>query len=253
MYKITTNDNYVISNYSGNKLSKATNVTQVRQEPPLAQICPLCSVELPLLPPPNPPIPLTYLCRILALEKLGLVVNTTPGLPAIPTSITITAPNGLTIDIARLQNAIASGNSQLPTGSLDGYLSMVFDTIRNSIYNNSKTAFILILSIIILQSFILFLFIIILMMVYGHIGVGMGLISLLIGLIIAVTALIVMFVETEHYATLAEEQVNDAVSNVFSNIQCAFNSETCCYAGSSKVPPCYCPSSDMKTCTCTNT
>jgi len=156
----------------------------------------------------------------------------------------------LTLDLARVANALNYAGEQLPTGSLSGYIDQVFNSVGTNLSNKASNTLYVTLGLIILLIFSLYAIICILLMSYNTVTLWIGLTLIFIALIFSLIIYIICLYEINRFATNTENTVFNQSDLILSNLKCAFNAGLCCYAPSLLNPYncCTCPnrSSDTK-------
>jgi hypothetical protein len=149
----------------------------------------------------------------------------------------------LTLDTARLANAINTAGEQLPTGSLNGYINQIFNTVGTNVSHNASTTLYITLGLIILLIFSLYAIICILLMSYSLVSIAIGVTLIFIALIFSFIVYIVCLYEINAFATNTENIVLNQSTAILDNLKCAFTSGLCCYAPSffSPCKTCICP------------
>jgi hypothetical protein len=200
--------------------------------------CTACSGTIDGLPIPS-------LCVEGLTNCLGIVITPPIGTPG-ATSFTFTAPKGIFLDVNRFNGAISKFNSQLPTGSLQSFVSSIFSMLGTSTATNAEDTLAVTLGIIVLLSFIFGSIIFIVLMASGIMSVGVGITLIFVILIFSILSVIIIISEIINFATTIETQIGNQIDPTINILQCALRSGICCYGGAS----CCCSGgSSASTCT----
>jgi hypothetical protein len=179
-------------------------------------------------------------CSLLALETMGVIAD----IDLINDTINFTAPDGVTLSLPSLQNAINRFNQQLPTGSLKGYISSIFTNLGSSLSTNAKESLGVILGTVFLIAFVLFTIICITLIAYKVIDIAVGISLILIGLFFSLLAFLLAFSEAYNLGANFEQSFFNSINPVLETLACALVSGTCCYSGAS----CCCPTNPQALC-----
>ncbi len=177
-------------------------------------------------------------CPLAFVENVGIVVTVNGDFRI------FTAPNGIIINVERLNNALDQVNSQLPTGSLQGYLSQIFNNVGSNLSTNAKYILSVLLGGSIALSFVFFSMICIILMSYSIISVGVGLVLILIGILFSILVFIIVLSEASKFGTDIENGFVNEIEPVVDTLRCAALSGICCYSGIS----CCCPGVSPSAC-----
>lgn len=183
---------------------------------------------------------LNPLCFANTVSALGITYTS-----SVDGIITITVPNGLTISPDRLNGSISRFNSQLPTGSFEGYVSSLLNNTTSSLSNNLKYIFGVIIASIILAILLLYIILCITLMCCNVVEVTTGIVLIFFGLIIIALAFMITIIEAKKVGTDLTSMLDSEMRPILTNIRCAINSAICCYVGYS----CCCPNGSQTACT----
>lgn len=162
---------------------------------------------------------------------LGFISNIGIDLTLNGSVLTFTAPKGLIFDVDRINGALEQVNAQLPTGSLQGYITQVFTNIGENLSTNARYILTVLLGGSILLSFVFFTIICIILMSYSIINVGVGLVLILIGVLFSIVVFIIVLSESSKFGTNIETGFTSEIEPVLQTLTCAAFSGICCYSG----------------------
>lgn len=178
------------------------------------------------------------LCSLAFAENIGIDIAINEGI------YVLTAPNGIILSDLRLRNAWRQFNSQLPTGSINGYFTSIFDNVGAALVSNGRTSLGIILGSIIVLIFILYTVICIVLIANSVIGPALGITLIFIGLLMSALIFMIVFYEVFKISTTIQTEFVSQIEPIFDNLGCALLSGICCYSGVS----CCCPHGTGSTC-----